>query len=65
MLPLKKIKNNLDPGQVTVVVFPDTMYTFRNIQGRGGQNIACTDPEVGKGPGPPWKNTSYMGFNRE
>ena len=19
----------------------------------------------GKGPGPPWKNTSYMGFNRE
>ena len=36
--PIKKFKNNLDPGQATMVVFPDTMYTFRNTQGRGGQN---------------------------
>ena len=23
-------KNNLDPGQATMVVFPDTMYTYRD-----------------------------------
>ena len=34
--PIKKFKNNLDPGQATMVVFPDTMYTCRDIQGWGG-----------------------------
>ena len=29
-------KNNLDPGQAIMVVFPDTMYTFRDTQGGGG-----------------------------
>ena len=28
-------KNNLDPGQAIMVVFPDTMYTFRDTQGGG------------------------------
>ena len=28
-------KNNLDPGQATMVVFQDTMYTFRDTQGGG------------------------------
>ena len=32
----KKFKNNLDPGQATMVVFPDTMYTFGDTQGGGG-----------------------------
>ena len=34
-----EVKNNLDPGQAreaTMVVFPDTMYTYRDTQ--GGQN---------------------------
>ena len=37
--PIKKFKNNLDPGQATMVVFPDIMYTFRNTQGRWGVKI--------------------------
>ena len=28
-----EVKNNLDSGQATMVVFPDTMYTFRDTQG--------------------------------
>ena len=28
-----EVKNNLDPGQATVVVFPDTVYTYRDTQG--------------------------------
>ena len=75
MLPLNKFKNNLDPGQATMVVFPDTMYTFRNTQGKGGgsklitfshsqlfsqQKIACTNPEGGaRGPDPPGKHKLY------
>ena len=31
-----EVKNNLDPGQATMVVFPDTMYTYRDTQGAGG-----------------------------
>ena len=27
------VKNNLDPGRATMVVFPDTMYTYRDTQG--------------------------------
>ena len=27
------VKNNLDPGQATIVVFPDSMYTYRDTQG--------------------------------
>ena len=33
---IKKFKNNLDPNQATMVILPDTMYTFRNTQGKGG-----------------------------
>ena len=32
-------KINFDPGQATVVVFPDTMYTFRVTQGGGSKLI--------------------------
>ena len=35
-IPIKNSKNNLDPGQATMVVFPDTMYTCRDTQGGGG-----------------------------
>ena len=28
-----EVKNNLDPGQATMVVFTDTMYTYRDTQG--------------------------------
>ena len=34
--PIKKVKNNLDPGQATMVVFSDTMYTCRDTQEGGG-----------------------------
>ena len=27
------VKNNLDPGRATMVVFPDTMYTYMDTQG--------------------------------
>ena len=27
------VKNNLDPGRATMLVFPDTMYTYRDPQG--------------------------------
>ena len=27
------VKNNLDPGRATMVVFPDTMFTYRDTQG--------------------------------
>ena len=30
-----EVKNNLYPGQATMVVFPDTMYAYRNTQGGG------------------------------
>ena len=29
----QNLENNLDPGQAIMVVFPDTMHTFRNTQG--------------------------------
>ena len=32
-----EVKNNLDPGQATMVVYPDTMYTHIGIP-RGVQN---------------------------
>ena len=32
-------KNNLDPGQATMVVFPDTMYTLRDTRGGGGSKL--------------------------
>ena len=32
-------KNNLDPSQATLVVFPDTMYTIRDTQGAGSKLI--------------------------
>ena len=31
----QNLKNNLDPGQAIMAVFPDTMYTFRVTQGEG------------------------------
>ena len=34
--PIKKLKYNFDPGQATMVVFPDTMYTCRIPRGGGG-----------------------------
>ena len=53
-------KNNLDPGQATMVVFPDTMYTFRDTQEGGGSKLitfhhltfvtaSSGDPEGGGG----------------
>ena len=45
VLPLKKIKNNLDPGQAPMVVFPDTMYTLytcRDNEGGGGGSKLIT-----------------------
>ena len=27
------VKNNLDPGRATMVVFPDTMFTYRDTEG--------------------------------
>ena len=32
-------KNNLDPSQATMVVFHDTMYTFRDTKGGGGSKL--------------------------
>ena len=35
----QNLKNNLDPGQAIMAVFPDTMYTFRVTQGGGGSKL--------------------------
>ena len=45
--PIKKFKNNLDPGQGVKI---DDFFSYLTFV---TQNIACTDPEGGKGPGPP------------
>ena len=60
----------MDPGLATMVVFPDTMYTFRDTQGGVkienfflyqhpvDPNVAWADPEGGggaRGPNPPGK----------
>ena len=29
----QNLKNNLDPGQATIFVFSDSMYTYRDTQG--------------------------------
>ena len=72
------VKNNLDPGRATLVVFPDTMYTYRDTQGDSklttfslikllsqhpvDPNIACADPEGG-GEGPgPLEKFKLYGF---
>ena len=65
--PIEKFKINLDPSQATMVVSQTPcihigiprgggggakLITFSHIKLLSQQNIACTDPEGGRGPGP-------------
>ena len=66
----------MDPGQATMVVFPDTMYTCWDTQEGGGvkidnffsylilsqQNIAYTDPEGGQGAQIPLEKQKFFGI---